>query len=64
MPKLTPTHFRIWTPFNLSNIAAVEVENVRKLEPAPVIPTDQLGAQIASFRHVEPSKSKYWIYYV
>ena len=64
MPKITPTNFRIWTPFNLPNITPVEVENLRKVEPTPAIPIGQLRAQNASFRQVEPNKSKPWIYYV
>ena len=42
--KFTPTSFRIWTHFNLTNVTPVEVENFKKLEQAPVIPIDQLRA--------------------
>ena len=41
-----------------------EVENLKKLEPAPAIPIDQLRAQIANFRHINSDKSRPWIYYV
>ena len=34
------------------------------MTPGPVIPFDQLRAQIASFRHMEANKAKSWIYYV
>ena len=62
--KFTPSTFRIWTPFNLSNVTKHEVENLRKLSPAPSIPIDQLRAQIANFRHISSDKSKPWIFYL
>ena len=40
LPKFTPTNCRIWTLFNLSIITPIEVENLKKLTPDPVIPTD------------------------
>ena len=64
LPKFTPTNFRIWTPFNLSKITPVEVENLKNLTPAPAISTDQLRTQIASFRQIENNKLTSWIYYV
>ena len=50
--------------FNLSNVTKHEVENLRKLSPAPSIPIDQLRAQIANFRHISSDKSKTWIVYL
>ena len=64
LPKFTPTDFRIWTPFNLSKITPREVENLKKLPPAPAIPIDLLRAQNANFGHIEANKAKYWIYYI
>ena len=39
-----PTKLRTWTHFNLTHVTPVEVENLKKLEPAPAIPIDQLRA--------------------
>ena len=64
LPKFTPTNFRIWTPFNLSKITPIEIENLKKLTPAPAIPTDKMGAHIANFRHIEVNKAKSLIYYI
>ena len=60
--KFTPSTFRMWTPFNLPNVTKHEVENLRKLSPAPSIPIDQLRAQIANFRHFSSDRSKPWIF--
>ena len=62
--NFTLTKFRIWIYFNLLNVTPLEVENLKKLEPAPAIPIDQLRAQIANFRTVSPNKNKPQIYYV
>ena len=64
LPKFSPSDFRIWKPFNLSKIEPIDIENLRKLTPAPAIPIKQLRTQIASFRHIETNKSTSWIYYV
>ena len=56
LPKFTPTNFRIWTPSKLSKITPIEVKNLKKLTPAPAIPIDQLGAQIAIFGVLKPIK--------
>ena len=42
----------------------IDIENLKKLTPAPAIPINQLRTQIASFRHTETNKSTSWIYYV
>ena len=64
IPKYTPTNFRIWNTFNLSNISPIESEKLKELAPAPTIPIDQLRAQIASFRHINVDKKQSWIYIV
>ena len=64
LPKVSPSDFRIWKPFNLSKIEQIDVENLRKLTPAPAIPINQLRTQIASFRHIETNESTSRIYYV
>ena len=35
IPKFTPFSFRVWTHFDLSNVTKPEIENLRKLVPAP-----------------------------
>ena len=41
-----------------------KVKNLRRLVPAPNIPTDQLTAQITNFRHITSHTDRPWIYYV
>ena len=50
--------------FDLSNVIKPEIENLKKLAPDPNIPIDQLRAQIANFRHINPDTDRPWIYYV
>ena len=45
-------------------IEPIDIENLKKLTPAPAIPIDQLRTQIAIFRHIETNKSTSWTYYV
>ena len=54
IPKFSPSSFRIWDAFNVSNITSVETENLRKLSPAPSIPVAQLKAQITRVRQINP----------
>ena len=61
VPKYKPTNFRIWNTFNLSNISPIESEKLKKLDPSPTIPIDQLRAKIASFRHINTDKNPSWI---
>ena len=42
----------LWTHFDLSNVTQPEVEDLKKLAPAPNIPIDQLRVKIANFRHI------------
>ena len=42
----------------------MDIENLKKLTPAPAIPIDQLGTQTACFGQIETNKSTSWIYYV
>ena len=58
VPKYNTTNFRIWHTFNVSNLSPIESEKLKKLAPAPTIPIDQLGAQIASFRHININNDK------
>ena len=48
----------------MSKIEPIDIENLKKVTPAPAIPTDQLRTQIASFRQIETNKSTSWIYYI
>ena len=64
LPQFSPSDFRIWKIFNLSKITPIDIENLKKLTPATVIPIDQLRTQIASFRQIETNKLTSWIYYV
>ena len=64
IPKITPSSFRVWTHFDLSNVTKPEIKNLRKLAPAPNIPIDQLITQITSFGHITSDTDKPWIYYV
>ena len=64
VPTFNTSNFRIWQPFNLSKINDVEKKQLKKLEPAPAIPMEQLRAQISSFRHTETKTDQSWIYYV
>ena len=54
IPKFSPSSFRIWDAFNVSNITPVQFENLRKLSPAPSIPVAQLKAQITRVRQITP----------
>ena len=54
LPKFSPSDFRIWKTFNLSNI-----ENLKKLTPVLAIPIDQLRTLIASFRQIVTNKSTF-----
>ena len=51
MSKFSPTKFRIWTHFNLSDVTQPEVKNLRKLAPIPAI-------------YIDSVRSRPWIYYV
>ena len=64
VPTFNTSNFRIWQPFNLCKINDVEKKQLKKLEPAPAIPMEQLRTQISSFRHIETKTDQYWIYYV
>ena len=64
VPTFNTSNFRIWQPFNLSKMNDVEKKELKKLEPAPAIPMQQLRAQISRFRHIETKTDQYWIYYV
>ena len=64
IPTFKTSNFRVWTHFDLSNVTKPEIENLKKLAPAPNIPIDQLRAQIANFRHINPDTDRPWIYYV
>ena len=48
----------LWTHFDLSNVTWLEVENLRKLAPAPNIPINQLRVQIANVRHINPDTDR------
>ena len=60
--KCSPSSFRIWDAFNVSNITLVEIENLRKLSLTPSIPVAQLKAQITGFRQINPDKQTSWMY--
>ena len=64
VPTFNTSNFRIWQPFSLSKISDVEKKQLKKLEPAPAIPMEQLRAQISSFRHIETKTDQSGIYYV
>ena len=64
IPEFTTSSFRVWTHFDLSNVTKPEIENLKKLAPAPNDPIDQLRAHIAHFRHITPDTERPWIYYV
>ena len=64
IPEFKASSFRVWTHFDLSSVTKSEIENLKKLAPAPNIPIDQLRAQMANFRHINPNTDRPWIYYV
>ena len=64
VPTFNTSNFRIWQPFNLSKISDVEKKQLKKWEPAPAIPMEQLRTQISDFRHIETITDQSWIYYV
>ena len=64
IPEFKTSSFRVWTHFDLSNVTKPEIENLKKLAPAPNIPIDQFRAQIAKCRHINPDTDRPWIYYV
>ena len=63
-PTFNASNYRIWQPFNLSNISDIEKKQLKKLEPAPANPMEQLRAQISTFRHIETKTDQSQIYYV
>ena len=54
IPTFKPSNFRVWTHFDLSNVTKPEIKSLKKLAPATNIPIEQLRAQIANFRHINP----------
>ena len=64
IPEFTMSSFRVWAHFDLSNVTKPEIENLKKLAPAPNIPSDQLIVEIANFRHINPDTDRPWIYYI
>ena len=64
IPKFTPSSFRVWKHFDLSNMTKPEIKNLKKLAPAPNIPISQLRAKIANFRQITSNTDRPWIYYV
>ena len=44
--------------------ADVEKKELKKLEPAPVIPIEQLRAHLSRFRHITTETDQSWINYV
>ena len=52
IPKFTPCSFRVWKPYDLSNVMKPKVKNLGKLVLALDIPINQLRAQISNFRHI------------
>ena len=64
IPKFTTSSFRVWTHLDLSNVTKPEIENLKKLAPAPNIPIDHLRPQITNFRNINPDTDRPWIYYV
>ena len=64
LPQFSLSDFRIWKTFNLYKVEPIDIENLKKLTPAPAIPIDQLKTHIASFSQIETNKSTSWIYYV
>ena len=64
IPRFKTSIFRVWTHFDLSNVTKPEIDNLKKLAPAPNIPIDQLRAQIAYFSNINPDTDRPWIYYV
>ena len=46
------------------NVTKPEIENLKKLAPAPNISIGQLRDQIANFRNINPDTDRPWIYYV
>ena len=64
IPEFKTSSFRVWTHFDLSNVTRPETETLKKLASAPNIPIEQLRAQIANFRHINPNTDRTWIDYV
>ena len=65
LSEYSPIDFRIWKPFNLTNITHTEIQKSRKLEPAPAIPIDLLKTQIATLRYPYSDRKKSWtIHYI
>ena len=62
-PSIHPI-LEFWQLFNLGTISDIEKKQLKKLEPTPAIPMEQLRAQISSFRHIETKTDQSWIYYV
>jgi hypothetical protein len=59
-----PNDFRIWSPFNVSNITKEEIKSLKELKPAPAVPIGELKAQMDKFRYIDFSKNrKPWMYY-
>ena len=48
----------------MSNVTKPEIQNLKKLTPAPSIPITQLRAQISNFRYITSDTDQPWTYYV
>ena len=62
--RFKTSSFTVWTHFGLSNVAKSEIENLKKLALAPYITIDQLRAQIANLRNINPDTDRPRIHYV
>lgn len=63
--NLKSINFRIWKPYKLENVTSNEVEQLKKLYPAPSIPIEKLRAKISDFRKINNAPSwDTWKYYI
>ena len=65
VPKFNSSSFRIWNHFNISNFTVAVTRKLHKVPPIPLVPVDQLKAQIQGFKDLNEDKDdKSWIYIV
>ena len=56
VPKFIPVNFHIWKSFGLQNLSSHQEVNLKKLNPVPEIPINDLKSKIAQLKSVPESK--------
>ena len=63
VPKFIPVNFHIWKSFGLQNLSSHQEVNLKKLNPVPEIPINDLKSKIAQLKSVPESKgNQSWLH--